>query len=69
MTSGIKYWIQFFPYEKLIHLVKVAAELKLAEIKKRVNFKFREKILQWIRKIFKQQQKGQNIKLESVAGS
>jgi NTE family protein len=62
-------WTDFFKYKELIHIGEVTAESKLEEITKLVSPKFREKILQWPRKIFKQQQKGENIKLERAATS
>jgi NTE family protein len=62
-------WTDFLRYKELIHIGEVTAESKLEEITKLVSPKFRERILQWPRKIFKQQQKGEIIKLERVATS
>jgi NTE family protein len=63
------HWTDFLKYKELIHIGEVAAESKLEEIKKLVSPKFRKKILHWPKKIFKQQQKNENIKLERVASS
>jgi NTE family protein len=66
-TVGDIPWTNFLKYKELIRLGEVAAESKLEEIKKAVGPKFRQKILQWPKKIFNLQQKGENIKLEKIA--
>ncbi|MGD9081708.1 MAG: patatin-like phospholipase family protein [Desulfobacterales bacterium] len=62
-------WTDFLKYKEIIHIGEIAAESKLEEIKKLISFKFRKKILQWPKKIFKQQQKSESIKLERVSTS
>jgi NTE family protein len=52
-------WTEFFKYEELIYLGETAAELKLEDIKKAASPKFRERVLQWPKRIFNSKQKSE----------